>query len=107
MATLTKTAAELRRTAELRPGRNCTHQLPRGLRISIMRRGDRLFLEAACMGVFPSHADEQMVAAAFRVPKGIAPQTFTGTTWDGLRWEWEEAAPPALPVLQQAPLIAE
>ncbi len=45
--TLAKTAAELRRTADQRPGRNCIHKLPRGLRISIMRRGDRLTLEAA------------------------------------------------------------
>ena len=100
--TLAKTAAELRRTADQRPGRNCTHKLPRGLRLNIMRRGDRLTLEAARMGVFPSDQEAKIVAAVFRVPAGIVPQTFTGVTWDGLRWEWEEPVPPALPVLQQA-----
>ena len=104
--TLSHIAADLRRTADQRPGRNCTHKLPRGLRLSIMRRGDRLFLEAARMGVLPSHEEAQIVAAAFRVPKGIVAAVFVGVTWDGLRWEWEEAAPPALPAWQQAPLIA-
>ena len=105
--TLAKTAAELRRTADQRPGRNCTHQLPRGLKMTIVRRGDRLYLEAARVGVFPSDQEAKIVAAVFRVPAGIVPQTFTGVTWEGLRWEWEESAPPALPAMQQAPLIAE
>lgn len=104
--TLAKTAAELRRTADQRPGRNCTHKLPRGLKLDITRRGDRLTLEAARMGVFPSDQEAKIVAAVFRVPAGIAHQTFTGVTWDGLRWEWEEPVPPALPAWQQAPLIA-
>jgi hypothetical protein len=93
--TLAKTAGELRRTADQRPGRNCTHKLPRGLKLDIARRGDRLVLEAARMGVLPSDNEAQIVAAVF-----------VGVTWDGLRWEWEEPAPPALPAWQQAPLIA-
>ena len=58
------------------------------------------------MGVLPSDKEAQIVAAAFRVPKGIVAAVFVGTTWDGLRWEWDEPIPPALPVLQQAKLIA-
>ena len=100
--TLSHIAADLRRTADQRPGRNCTHKLPRGLKLDITRRGDRMVLEAARMGVFPSDQEAKIVAAAFRVPAQIVPQTFTGVTWDGLRWEWEESPPPALPVLQQA-----
>lgn len=104
---LAQTAADLRRQADKQPGRICKHQLPRGLHLSITRQGDRLALQAARLGVIPSDTEAQIVAAAFRVPAGVVAETYTGVRWDGLRWEWDEAIPPALPVLQQAPLIAE
>jgi hypothetical protein len=111
--TLAKTAADMRRTADQRPGRNCTHKLPRGLRLTIMRNGDRLTLEAARMGVFPSDQEAKIVAAVFRVPAAVRMDKFQSgpksnpfyENWDGLRWEWDEPIPPALPVLQQATLI--
>lgn len=105
--TLAQTAADLRRQADKQPGRAFVHQLPRGLKLTITRQGDRLTLEAARFGVLPSHQEAQIVLAAFRVPKAVTPSVFVGPRWDGLRWEWDEAIPPALPVLQQAPLIAE
>ena len=105
--TLANTAAALRRSADRQPGRTFPHQLERGLKLTIRRDGEQLTVEAARLGVLPSDKEAQIVAAVFCVPKGVTPSVFVGAQWDGLRWQWEEAAPPALPVLVQARLPIE
>lgn len=105
--TLANTAAALRNRADRKPDCLFTHKLERGLKLTIRRDGEQLTVEAARMGVLPSDKEAQIVAAVFCVPKGVTPAVFVGVTWDGLRWQWEEAAPPALPELKQVKLIAE